>query len=55
MQRIIITRENFLSRQICTTIPPNRKHEINKALIDDGLSVSGTTYGWQLAEDIEQV
>ena len=55
MNEIIKLRESFLSMQICTTIPPERKHTINAKLRECGLSVSGTTAGWVLDDDIEPV
>jgi len=55
MNKIIKLRENFLSMQICTTIPPEEKHTINNELRKCGLSESGTTNGWVLDETVEPV
>lgn len=51
--KIVKVRENLISMQICTTIPPNEKHTINEELRKSGLAESGTTRGWELAEEVE--
>lgn len=55
MEELVKIRENFVSMQICTTIPPERKGEINEKMRECGLAVSGTTSGWMLKEDVDPV
>jgi hypothetical protein len=48
-----ITKESFLSMQVCTNIPPERKQDLNTLV--NRSTISGTTNGWVLEESIEPV
>lgn len=48
-----IIREKFLSLQVCSNIPPERKETLNKMV--NSTTLCGTTNGWMLENEITPV
>jgi hypothetical protein len=53
MDEILILKETLFHLQICTTIVPDNKQEINQKI--GAYAIAGTSRGWQLDETVEPV